>query len=135
MLPIAKRYGNCAMLYLDGGGEVYLKTGLSNTRDETKLGYKASRIELWGENFPEYHMTVELFNPEHQNFASDETEGYNGLRDMLGGATNKVYCSLFSKRGSLQRGSYLHFASRWGFSIQDGFVNPTREPDYVVGQK
>ena len=133
MLPISKKYGNCAMFYLDDGSTVYMKTPLSNTADETRMGANASRIDLWGENNPAYHMTIDLLNTEHQLMSSDESKGYTGFREMLGGGSNKVYCSMFSDEGMLKYGSEINFSTRWSFSIQDDFENPDREPDYWVG--
>jgi hypothetical protein len=134
MLPISKKYGNCCMFYLDDGSTVFMKTPMSNTSDETRMGVNSSKIDLWGENNPKYHMTVDLFNPEHQLMSSDKNgKGYVGFREMLGGGSNKLYCSMFSNPGMLEHGSEFNYSTRWAFSIQDDFVNPDREPDYWVG--
>ena len=134
MLPISKKYGNCCMFYLDDGSTVFMKTPMSNTSDETRMGVNSSKIDLWGENNPQYHMTVDLLNPEHQLMSSDKNgKGYVGFREMLGGGTNKLYCSMFSNPGVLEHGSEFNYSTRWAFSIQDDFVNPDREPDYWVG--
>lgn len=135
MLPISKQYGNCAMFYLDDGSTVYMKTPLSNTKDETRLGVDASRIDLWGEKNPKYHITIDLYNTEHQLMSSDAKKGYTGFREMLAGGSNKIYCSMFSTPGELQRGTELNFKTRWSFSVQEDFVNPEGEPDYWVGRK
>ena len=132
MLSISKQYGNCCMFYLDDGSTVLMKTLLANTKDETRLGVNARKIELWGELYPKYHMTIELFDPD-QLRNSDPEDGYCGFRDMLAGATNKVYCTLFTAGGSLKHGEELHYKNKWSFSIQYDFVNPDREPDYWVG--
>ena len=134
MLPISKQYGNCCMFYLDDGSTVFMKTPMSNTSDETRMGVNSSKIDLWGENNPKYHMTVDLLNPEHQLMSSDKNgKGYVGFREMLGGGSNKLYCSMFSNPGMLEHGSEFNYSTRWAFSIQDDFVSPDREPDYWVG--
>ncbi len=134
MLPISKKYGNCAMFYLEDGSTVFMKTPLSNTADETRMGVNSSHIDLWGEDNPKYHMTVDLFNPEHQLMSSNTSgKGYVGFREMLGGGSNKLYCSMFSNPGMLEYGSEFNYSSRWAFSVQDDFVNPDRAPDFWVG--
>ena len=132
MLSITKQYGNCCMFYLEDGSTVFMKTPMSNTVDETRMGVNATHIDLWGENNPRFHMTVDLFDPD-QLRDSDPEDGYCGFREMLAGATNKLYCTLFTAGGSLKHGEELHFKNKWSFSIQDDFVNPDREPDYWVG--
>jgi hypothetical protein len=52
---------------------------------------------------------------------------------MLGGGSNKLYCSLYSIEGMLEWGEELHFNTTWSFSVQKDFKNPDREPDYWVG--
>ena len=132
MLSITKQYGNCCMFYLADGSTVFMKTPLSNTVDETRMGVNSNHIDLWGENNPRFHMTVDLFDPD-QLRDSDPEDGYCGFREMLAGKTNKLYCTLFTAGGSLKHGEELHFKNRWSFSIQDDFANPDREPDYWVG--
>ena len=133
MLPVSKKYGNCAMFYLDDGSTVYMKTPMSNTANETRMGVNASKIDVWGEQNPEYHITIDLLNPEHQLMSSDEREGYTGFREMLGGGSNKIYCSMFSDEGRLAYGTEFNYSTRWAFSIQDDFETPAGEPDYWVG--
>ena len=132
MLPISKQYGNCAMFYCVDGSTVYMKTPLYNTVDETQMGVNATVIDIWGENNPRYHMTVTLNNPEDQ-LMSPGSKGYTGFREMLGGGSNKLYCSLFNSSGALDWGEELRFNTKWSFSIQNDFTNPTVEPDYWVG--
>ena len=97
------------------------------------MGVNASKIDIWGEQNPEYHITVDLLNPEHQLMSSDESKGYVGFREMLGGGSNKLYCSMFSNEGVLKYGTEFNYSTRWAFSVQDDFVTPDREPDYWVG--
>ena len=132
MLPISKQYGNCAMFYCVDGSTVYMKTPLSNTSNETRLGVNATVIDVWGENNPKYHMTVTLNTPEDQ-LRNSSKNGYTGFREMLGGPSNKVYCSLYSITGALEWGEELHFNTTWSFSIRNDFKNPEGEPDYWVG--
>ena len=134
MLPISKQYGNCAMFYCVDGSTVYMKTPLSNTQDETQMGVNATVIDIWGEENPKYHMTVTLNNPEDQ-LMSPGSKGYTGFREMLGGASNKLYCSLFNSPGTLDWGDELRFNTKWSFSIQNDFRTPDREPDYLIGVK
>ena len=136
MLPIAKEYGNCAMFYCVDGSTVFMKTPLANTQDDRVMGANATVIDLWGENNPRYHMTLTIGNPEDQFRDSHENSteyGYAGLREMLGGTSNKLYCQFFTIPGTLEWGEELHFNTTWSFSIQDDFVNPDRDPDYWVG--
>ena len=139
MLPISKQYGNCAMFYKPDGTTVYMKTPMSNTQDETVMGVEAYVIDLWGENNPKYHMTLTLNTPEDQlmNSAEGRTDkGYCGFREMLAGASNKIYCSFMSADVTpVAWGTELHFNTTWSFSIQNDFVPPTEEPDYWVGRK
>ena len=136
MLPISKQYGNCAMFYCEDGSTVYMKTPLSGSVDEFRMGVNATVIDMWGEKNPYLHMTVTLNNPEDQlrdHLENSTTRGYVGLRDMLGRGTNKLYCSLFSKGATMKWGESLHFNTKWSFSVDAEFKNPSREPDFWVG--
>ena len=136
MLPIYKGFGNCAMFYCVDGSTVFMKTPMSNTQNDAVWGANATKIDFWGENNPKYHLTVTLNNPEDQLRDSVEgstEKGYTGFREMLGGESNKLYCSFLSTGGTLEWGEELHFNTTYSFSIQDDFVNPDREPDYWVG--
>ena len=136
MMPVEKAYGNSAMFYCVDGSTVYMKTPLSNAASEKVMGVNATKIDIWGENNPEYHMTVTLNNPEDQlrNSVENSTaKGYTGFRDQGGSYANKLYCSLFSQSGTLYWGESLNFNTTYSFSIQEDFVNPDREPDYRVG--
>ena len=137
MLPISKQYGNCAMFYKPDGTTVYMKTPLSNTVNEYRMGVEAYVIDLWGEKNPKYHITLTLNNPEEQlmnSLIGHPTKGLTGLREMLGGSSNKIYCSFMTASNeTLKWGEQLHFNTKWSFSIQKDFRNPDREPDYWVG--
>ena len=138
MMPIAKEYGNCAMFYCVDGSTVFMKTPMSNTQNDAVWGANATKIDFWGENNPKYHITISINNPEDQLRDSVEgrtDKGYAGFREMLGGTSNKFYCSFLSTGGTLEWGEELHFNTTYSFSIQDDFVNPDRDPDYWVGVK
>ncbi len=134
MMPIAKEYGNCAMFYCEDGSTVFMKTQMANAVNERIMGANATKIDIWGENNPKYHMTVTLNNPEDQlRDSREDGKGYAGYRDQGGAYANKLYCSLFSNSGTLYWGEELHFNTTYSFSIQEDFVNPDREPDHWVG--
>ena len=134
MLPIEKTYGNCVMLYNTDGTTTYAKTSAMGGGADTILwNFNATKVELWGENNPEYHMSVEIFNPEDQFFGCSADKSYVGIRDMKGGGSNKIYFCFGSANVSLEHGEELHFSTKWSFAKIDGFENPTREPDYFVG--
>ena len=136
MLPVLKEYGNCAMFYKNDGTTVYMKTPLSNTVNELVMGVYATTIDVWGENNPEYHLIVKLNTPEDQlkDPESGKNKGYTGLREMLGGGSNKIYCSFNGKTEATEQwGTELHFNNSWSFSLQEDFENPKGEPDVWVG--
>ena len=139
MLPISKRYGNSAMFYKPDDTTVYMKTPMSGTVNEYRMGVEAYVIDVWGEENPKYHITLTLNNPEHQlmnSVVGQATKGFTGLREMLGGGSNKIYCSFMTASNeTLEWGEELHFNTTWTFSIQNDFKNPTREPDFWVGVK
>jgi len=136
MLPIMKSYSNCMMLYNADGTTTYAKTSPTalggREYDYMLWNFNSPRVEVWGENNPEYHMTVEIMNPEDQFMAAADDMSYVGLRDMLGGAQNKIYFTFGTSRPTLPHGTELHFVNKWSFSYQEGFENPDREPDYLV---
>ena len=134
MLPIYKTYGNCAMFYKADGSSVFMKTPLSNTVNDIVLGVDSTRMEVWGEPNPACHLFVTLHTPEDQfKSSSNDGKGYAGLREMLGGISNKLYCSAFSNPCVMNTGESLHFKTTWSFSYQPDFVSPDREPDFWVG--
>ena len=136
MLPIMKEYGNCMMLYNMDGTTTYAKTSPvalgGREYDLTDWNHVSTKVELWGERHPEYHMTVEIQNPDDQFSYSGGKKSYVGLRDMLGGAQNKIYFTFGTSSPTLPHGTELHFVNRWSFSYEEGFKNPDREPDYLV---
>ena len=132
MLPISKQYGNCALFYLDDGSTVYMKTPLQNTVNELVMGVNSTKIDIWGEKNPYYRMTVTLNNPEDQYRDTAKTNGYAGFREMLGGGSNKLYCSVLSD-SAMSWGESLHFNTCWSFSFDANYKNLDREPDFWVG--
>ena len=133
MLPIAKAYGNNMMLYNMDGTTTYAKTPIAPSGiDVIKWNFKATRVELWGDDNPEYHTTVEILNPSDQFIGADDCRSYVGLRDMRGGSSNKVYFAFGSSGITMERGEILHFVSKWSFAKIEGFQNPTAEPDVPV---
>ena len=136
MFPVMKTYGNCMMLYNADGTTTYAKTSPvsmgGRDYDITKWNFNSPKIEVWGENNPEYHMTVEIMNPEDQFMGATNKKSYVGLRDMLGGAQNKIYFSFGTSEPTLKHGEELHFVNKWFFSYHEGFENPDREPDVLV---
>ena len=136
MLPVSKAYGNCAMLYTEDGSSVYMKTPLSDAVTKKTSGVRATLIDIWGENNPQYHLIVKLNTPEDQlkNPALGKNQGYVGLHCKVGSGRNKLYCSFNGgAEASEKKGTTLHFNSSWSFSLQEDFGTPTREPDFWVG--
>ena len=134
MLPILKTYGNCMMLYNADGTTTYCKTVLvgDNSYKPNSTGHNATKVELWGENYPQYHTTVEIFNPEDQMMNSHPERGYIRLWDMNDHG-NKVYFSAFTNEATLRWGTELNFKSKWSFSYQPDFKNPDTAPEFVIG--
>ena len=136
MFPIMKEYGNCMLLYNMDGTTTYAKTSPialgGREYDLTDWNHKTAKVELWGENHPEYHMTVEIKNPDQQFMGATSKKSYVGLRDMLGGNQNKVYFTFGTSNPTLGHGEELHFVNRWTFEKVEGFKNLDREPDVVV---
>lgn len=131
---VEKAYGNCAMFYCQNGSTVFMKTPISDSVEQMIMGVNATKIDLWGENNPKYHITLKLNNPEDQLRDSTENttvKGFAGFRDMVN--INKLYCSAFSNAKVLNWGEELHFNTVYSFSIQEDFLNPDREPDHWVG--
>ncbi len=136
MFPITKSYGNCMMLYNMDGTTTYAKTSPvalgGREYDLTDWNHKTTKVELWGENNPEYHMTVEIMNPDDQFSYATNKSSYLGIRDMLGGSQNKLYFTFGTGNPTLKHGEELHFVNKWSFSYHEGFENLDREPDVVV---
>ena len=137
MLPVDKAYGNNLMFYEEDGDSVYMKTKpAAGSYNEMAMGVVGNYIDLWGDNHPDLHIKIQLNNTEDQlrNSVENSTEqGYIGVRDMNGAATNKVYCSCFSAGGEMAHGESLRFNSTWSFSYEPDFVAPDRQPDRTVG--
>ena len=138
MFPVSKNYGNCAMFYREDGSSYFMKTQTSGGKDHVSLGVEATKIDLWGENNPAYHINISVNNPEDMYRSSVDPsvsaeKGYAGIRNMQGGGSNKIYGSLFSDPGTMKWGESLNFNTVWSFSYEPDFVNPTGEPDRWVG--
>ena len=136
MLPILKAYGNCMLLYNeDKGTTIYAKsatTGDGSGKSYTVWNNVATKVELWGEQYPEYHLTVAIHNPEDQFVGCSSTKGFVGLCDMLGGNQNKIYFAFGSAGMTLKHGEELHFVNSWTFEKVEGFENLDRTPDVSV---
>ncbi len=136
MFPVMKSYGNCMMLYNMDGTTTYAKTSPvalgGKEYNLTDWNHKTTKVELWGENNPEYHMTVEIMNPDDQFSYATNKSSYLGIRDMLGGSQNKLYFTFGTAEPTLKHGEELHFVNKWSFSYHEGFENLDREPDVTV---
>jgi len=133
MMPTYKEYGNCMMLYNMDGTTTYAKTLLyGNGNDCITRGFRTTKVDCWGENNPAYHMTVEILNPDDQLMSANPSSGYAALRDMLGGVENKIYFSTFSNKKTLVWGTELNYKTKYTFSYQPDFKNPTAEPDVMI---
>ena len=110
---------------------------LGSGYNHTVGGFDATKIEVWGEEHPEYHLTLQLYNPEEMlmhNFGTIRDDV--SIRDMNGGATNKIYCTSFATDGEMVSGTEYNYVASWSFSIDRNFEQPTREPDvYVIKGK
>ena len=136
MFPVMKTYGNRMMLYNMDGTTTYAVTSPTalggRDYDYTIWNHESTKVELWGENNPEYHMTVEIMNPDDQFMGATKKKSYLGIRDMLGGAQNKLYFTFGTSEPTIKHGKELHFINKWSFSYHEGFENPDREPDVTV---
>ena len=135
MFPIMKDYGNCMYLYGEDGSKVYAKTnptGDGSGKSYTVWDNKATKVELWGEKNPEYHLTVEVHNPEGQMFGCKTGKSDVGICDMLGGSGNKIYFAFGTAGITLDYGTELHFVNSWSFEKVEGFTMPTEAPDLLV---
>lgn len=142
MLPVDKKYGNCAMFYEKDGNTVFMHTPNEPnvSLPEIAMGADADYIDVWGESNPALHVKIRLYNTEDQfrnSVENSEDKGYAGLRNMpangMGGPTNKIYCSCFSAGGEMEHGESLNFRSGWSFAYEPDFVAPDRTPDRTVG--
>lgn len=142
MLPVDKKYGNCAMFYEKDGNTVFMHTPNQPnvSLPEIAMGADADYIDIWGESNPALHLKIRLYNTEDQfrnSVENSEDSGYAGLRNMpangMGGPNNKIYCSCFSAGGEMEHGESLNFRSGWSFAYEPDFVAPDRTPDRTVG--
>ena len=142
MLPVDKKYGNCAMFYEKDGNTVFMHTPNQPnvSLPEIAMGADADYIDIWGESNTALHLKIRLYNTEDQfrnSVENSEDSGYAGLRNMpangVGGPTNKIYCSCFSAGGEMEHGESLNFRSGWSFAYEPDFVAPDRTPDRTVG--
>lgn len=132
MMPIMKRYGNWTKFYNDDGTEKLVQTpltGTSNYGNNFSNGNKASKVEMWGDQEPAYHMTMQIYNTEDQFYRSQD---YVKLWDM-NPSSNKLYFSSFGNSPQVvKKNTEWNFLSSWSFSYQPDFVSP-KEPDEKLG--
>ena len=133
MMPILKQYGNWTKFYNVDGTEKLVQTPLVGTSmygNNFSNGNHATKVEMWGEQYPAYHMTMQIYNPEDQFYRSTD---YVKLWDM-NPDSNKLYFSIFAlgTPTRVRKGTEWDFRSSWSFSYQPDFVCPT-EPDEKIG--
>ncbi len=133
MMPIMKQYGNWTKFYNPDGTEKLVRTplvGTSNYGNNFNNGSQARKVEMWGEQNPAYHMTMQIYNPDDQFYRSTD---YVKLWDMNPGS-NKLYFSSFGLGTPtlVKKDTEWTFVSSWSFSYQPDFVSPT-EPDETLG--
>lgn len=133
MMPIMKQYGNWTKFYNEDGTEKLVRTpltGTSNYGNNFNNGNNATKVEMWGEQYPAYHMTMQIYNPEDQFYRSTD---YVKLWDMNPGS-NKLYFSSFplGAASRVRKGTEWDFRTSWSFSYQPDFVCPA-EPDETLG--
>ncbi len=134
MFPVAKKYGNYIMFHNDDGTTKVTKTpitGTSNYGNNFDDRNKASKVTVFGEQYPAYHMTIEIHNPEDQFYQSSH---HTRLWDM-NPSQNKLYFSAF-KPGSVitvKKDTEFTYSSSWTFSYNPDFELP--EVDKELGFK
>lgn len=133
MMPIYKKYGNNALFYNDDGSQKLVRTplqGTSNYGSNFSDNNVSSRVEMWGDESPAYHMTMQIYNPEDQ---FKDSALHTRLWDM-NPATNKLYFSAFSEATAtlVPKGTTWDYRSSWSFSYQPDFVNP-ENADELLG--
>ena len=133
MMPIMKQYGNWTKFYNEDGTEKLVQTPLVGTNNYGSVfndGNNATKVEMWGEQYPAYHMTMQIYNPEDQFYRSTD---YVKLWDM-NPSSNKLYFSSFplGTATRVRKGTEWDFRTSWSFSYQPDFVCPT-EPDEKLG--
>lgn len=133
MMPIMKQYGNWTKFYNVDGTEKLVQTPLVGTNNYGSVfsdGNNATKVEMWGEQYPAYHMTMQIYNPEDQFY---RTTDYVKLWDM-NPSSNKLYFSSFASGlpTRVRKGTEWDFRTSWSFSYQPDFVCPA-EPDEKLG--
>ena len=133
MMPIMKQYGNWTKFYNEDGTEKLVQTpltGTSNYGNNFSNGNNAAKVEMWGEQYPAYHMTMQIYNSEDMFYRSSD---YVKLWDM-NPSSNKLYFSSFNLNAPtrVRKGTEWDFRSSWSFSYQPDFVCPA-EPDEKLG--
>lgn len=132
MFPVAKKYGNCILFHNDDGTTKLVKTpvnGTSNYGNNFSNYNKSSKVTLFGEQNPAYHMTVEIHNPEDQFYKSSH---FTRLWDM-NPTQNKLYFSAFKPGStiSVKKGTEFVYSSSWTFSYNPDFTVP--KADELLG--
>lgn len=133
MMPIMKKYGNWTKFYNEDGTEKLVQTPLVGTNNYGSVfsdNNNATKVEMWGEEEPAYHMTMQIYNPEDQFY---KTTDYVKLWDM-NPSSNKLYFSSFALGTPtlVPKDTAWDFRTSWSFSYQPDFVSPT-EPDEKLG--
>lgn len=134
MFPVYKKHGNYVLFHNDDGTTKLVKTpvtGTSNYGNNFSDYNVASKVTVFGEQTPAYHMTLQIYNPEDQFCKS---ERYTRLWDM-NPAANKIYFSSFSgSPATVKKGTEWTFCSSWSFSYNPDFVLPDdSEVDVMLG--
>lgn len=125
MFPVAKKYGNYTMYYNDDGTTKVTKTpvtGTSNYGSNFDDRNKASKVTVFGEQYPAYHMTIEIHNPEDQFYQSSH---HTRLWDM-NPTQNKLYFSAFKPGSTIRvpKNTEFTYSSSWTFSYNPDFELP-----------
>lgn len=134
MFPVSKKHGNYVLFHNDDGTTNLVKTpvtGTSNYGSNFSDYNIASKVTVFGEQTPAYHMTLQIYNPEDQFYQS---ERYTRLWDM-NPVANKIYFSSFSGTPTtVIKGTEWTFCSSWSFSYNPDFVLPKDgEVDEMLG--
>ena len=132
MFPVAKKYGNCTLYYNDDGTTKMTQTpvtGKSNYGNNFDDYNKASKVTVFGEQYPAYHMTIQIYNPEDQFYKSSH---HTRLWDM-NPSQNKLYFSAFRPGSTIRvkQDTEFTYSSSWTFSYNPDFVVP--EVDKKLG--
>lgn len=125
MFPTSKAYGNMTKFYNQDGTTKTVQTplvGTSSFGSNFSDNNDALKVEIWGENNPQYHFFVEIYSAEQMQVKSQLK---TRLWDMSPGQ-NKVYFSMFKSSAPtlVEAGTHWDTLASWSFSIQPDFVNP-----------